>query len=77
MIDFSLGSLDGAPVSRGGIPWYVPPELSLRDQRKVPADAWVLDIVMLYLLKYLPLPDYSLQVKSWLIKDNTASQIKE
>jgi serine/threonine protein kinase len=69
LIDFGLGTFDGAPTSRGGTPWYVAPEYRYTGNRGGPSDMWALGIVMLYLLKRLALPDAGVEVPSWPIKD--------
>ncbi|KAI1818213.1 kinase-like domain-containing protein [Poronia punctata] len=77
LIDFGLGSSSNSDGHTGGTPWYVGPEYLSSDNQgrqdgkglRAFEDVWALGVVMLYLLRFIPLPDTGQQVKSWLIKD--------
>ncbi|KAF3768490.1 hypothetical protein M406DRAFT_107452 [Cryphonectria parasitica EP155] len=63
LIDFGLAQEPGSIV-RGGTPWYVPPEYRV-GRRGYPADIWALGISMLYLIKYIMLPEKQPQFPAW------------
>ena len=68
LIDFGLATHIDEPMSRGGTPWYMPPEFAYGTQsRNVSGDIWALGVTMLYVLHKIPLPD--MVGKGWLIRD--------
>lgn len=70
LIDFGLSFRVGnAPVSRGGgTPWYVPPEYAeKRAIQEKSADIWALGVTMLWLMNYMPLPEYT--GENWRLRD--------
>ncbi|KAI1269320.1 kinase-like protein [Xylariaceae sp. FL1019] len=69
LIDFGLGTFDGANPISGGTPWYVGPEYLIKGERKGPSDMWALGIVALYVHCTIKLPDTGIDVPSWLIRD--------
>ncbi|KAI1184995.1 kinase-like domain-containing protein [Nemania serpens] len=69
LIDFGLATKGNEPLHYGGTPWYIGPEyLNLANEREPPEDVWALGIVMLYMLRFIPLPESGLQVASWSIR---------
>ena len=83
LIDFGLAQEVGR-IAGGGTPWYVAPELE-KGRRGHPADIWALGISMLYLIKYIMLPEKMTQYPPWclaqyrtdLIVQNRASSWQE
>ncbi|KAF3768392.1 hypothetical protein M406DRAFT_71414 [Cryphonectria parasitica EP155] len=76
LIDFGLAQKPG-PIVEGGTPWYVPPEYRIR-RRGYPADIWALGISMLYLIKYIMLPEKQPQFPAWqLAQYHTDSRAKK
>lgn len=68
LIDFGLATQGDEPPHQGGTPWYVGPELlNVKNERGPAADVWALGIVMLYMLRFIPLPETGAQVPVWLI----------
>ncbi len=58
LCDFGLCSeARSAGLMTGGTPFYVPPEFLHQQERYLPADMWAFGVVMLYLFRYIPLPD--------------------
>lgn len=63
LIDFGLATKTvEVEFPTGGTPWYLAPEYQFR-VRSFRSDVWALGIVMLFALRYTPLPDSS--EKSW------------
>ncbi|KAK2011602.1 kinase-like protein [Colletotrichum eremochloae] len=69
LADFGLATRMMSPPSSGGTPWYVPPEFLSRKERKAPADVFALVIVMIYLLGYIAIPEFSMRTKPWMIAE--------
>ncbi|KAI1418869.1 kinase-like domain-containing protein [Xylaria sp. FL1777] len=69
LIDFGLACNESSRLHWGGTPWYVGPEyLDDGGERLAADDVWALGIVMLYLLRFIPLPELRRPGAGWLIK---------
>jgi serine/threonine protein kinase len=56
LCDFELITVLPSRTSRGGTPWYIPPEYIAINQRGKPGDVFAFGVTMLYLWGLLPLP---------------------
>lgn len=64
LIDFGLAQEEAGSMVLGGTCWYVPGELA-EGRRGYPADIWSLGVSMLYLRKYIKLPEKPPQDQWW------------
>jgi serine/threonine protein kinase len=57
LIDFEMAQFTHDQTSRGGTPWYMPPEFATSARRGAPGDVWALGVTMLYVLGKTGLPE--------------------
>ncbi|KAH7016414.1 kinase-like domain-containing protein [Microdochium trichocladiopsis] len=66
LIDFGCAQHGPKTRSGRGSPWYTPPEYLAHGYGGFPAEIWGLGIVMIFLLKLMPLPEFS---QGWITED--------
>lgn len=73
LINFGLSFMDGNQTSTGGTPGYLPPEFQFGWRTRGPqSDIWALGVVILWLLRYIPLPE---RIAWWSIADIQSSEL--
>ncbi|KAI0110843.1 kinase-like domain-containing protein [Nemania sp. FL0031] len=71
LTNFSLARAKASGLYTNGTPWYIEPSYvsSGPKSRLLPEDVWALGITMIYLLRFIRLPESGKEVESWAIKE--------